>query len=584
MPISGYIKKQPDVGWWMDQIQAGEQFRKKVAYEQKWKTWREYYRGEWSRDVLPVNLFFTMARTIVPRIYFRDPSISVTPGKPGLLNLTFARMLERADNKIIRRMKLKKQMKKIVQNAFFFGTGVGKVGFGGFFTPAPMADEDTPTGKMGELVEYAQFTEPNMPWFASVRPINFVLPSGLTDFEYSRWVAEKVIRPMDDVRSDPRLENTKHLRASRNIQTPFGSVIYDEPMFEGYEVHDRKTMAVMVLTAHTSSKDHKGVLYFGPDTSQLYGGFNYFPVVFNEDDEHVWGIPDSKILEPYQLEINEIKTQIMKHRRLTLIKILASEKSISEEEAQRMVSEDVAAVVWVQGGNLDQAAKWVQSSTIPIELFKAAEETINDVRETVGFSRNQFGEFNSRSGDTTATEANIVRMASEIRVDERRDELADTLVDVVKHIHGVIFDHWTTDQIVDVVGPAGATVWIQFRGELLKTGRYNVKVDPDSSVPETRLLREQRAVQLYQLLKTNPLIDPVKLTQYLLHELKGVQFDDMMQMLPMPDGGTPNGPVPPEQFAQLVGNSINKIGRPGGKQPRVSPPEIARRESLDTTE
>ena len=50
----------------------------------------------------------------------------------------------------------------------------------------------------------------------------------------------------------------------------------------------------------------------------------------------------------------------------------------------------------------------------------------------MGFSRNQAGEYSSQKSHNapTAAEARIVQAASEIRVDERRDSLADVLVDM----------------------------------------------------------------------------------------------------------------------------------------------------------
>ena len=67
--------------------------------------------------------------SIVPRIYFRNPSISLVASKPGLENMLFAQVLERIDNKLIKRMKIKNQIKLMVQDAFMFGTCVGKLGY-----------------------------------------------------------------------------------------------------------------------------------------------------------------------------------------------------------------------------------------------------------------------------------------------------------------------------------------------------------------------------------------------------------------------------------------------------------------------
>lgn len=562
----GYIRKRPDADWWLQQIQAGEQWRKKQAFEEKWKVWREYYRGEWAPDVMPVNLFFTMMRTMVPRVYFRNPSVSVMPAKPGFLNLAFSRVLERVDNSLLRQMRFKQQMKRIVRDAFMKGTGIGKLGYEGFYTPTPQQLEPgLPTTRSGHAVEYLADTAPGMPWFRRVDPGNFVLPSGLDDFEVSRWTAEKIERPLEDVINDPRFENTKGLQSSNAKESPFGGIHRPVKMWKGWEVHDWKTGKVFVI-APDHSKESDKIIFFDDDAFQDYGGFNYFPLVFNEDDEAVWGVPDSQIIEPYQLELNEIRTQQMKHRRVTLVKVLIKQGGMDQEEAEKLVSEDVQAVAFVKG-NIANDVKVIQQSTIPQELFVAAEQVLQDTRETLGMSRNQFGEFNSRSGDTTATEATIVRQAMDIRVDEKRDAVADLMVEVVRTVHVMLFDNWGEEQIVDVVGPGGVPVWVRMRPELLKSGRYNIRVDPDSALPETKQLREQRALVLFQQLKTNPLIDPIKLTQYLLHELQGPQFDDMMRMLPPVE--QPNGPVGPEQFGALLQQGFSRLREQGPQQQMI---------------
>ena len=580
MAIRGYVRKKPDGEWWLEQIRAGEQFRKKFAYQERWPEWRAMYRGDWAPDVMPVNMFFSMLRMTVPRVYFRDPRVSLMPGKPGFLNLAFARILERADNKLLRQMKVKKHMKRIVQQTFLLGTSFGKIGFGGQMTPTPL-DEADPIGKQGELLEFNFDLNPNMPWFSAAHPGNVVLPNMLSEYEHSRWIAHYILRPVEDVRADPRFENTKNIKPTRKFQTPTAMRIdHRDDLVELYEVRDKKTGKAFILAPSKEGSDK--TILFDDDRMLLYGGFPFFPSIYNDDDEVFWGIPDSKILEPYQLEINEIKTQIMKHRRLTLVKILVKQGGMDPDEAAKLVSEDVAAVAFVKG-NVANDVKLITGSTIPQELFFAAEAVLRDVRETLGFSRNEAGEFNSRTADTTATEVNAVRQAVGIRVDERRDMMADMLVEIVESIHAIIFDLWNEEQVIDVIGPGGVPIWVRFKGTELRTGHFVVNIDPDSGIPETRERREQRALTLYQVLQTNPLIDPIRLTQYLLSEFKGTSFDDMMRIIPqapLPGGQTPQNALSPPQFGNFLGESFKLAGERGLQQPALpsptqSPPQIA---------
>ena len=41
-------------------------------------------QGERRKGILPSNVYFKMLRTLIPRVYYRNPSVSLTPKKPGL--------------------------------------------------------------------------------------------------------------------------------------------------------------------------------------------------------------------------------------------------------------------------------------------------------------------------------------------------------------------------------------------------------------------------------------------------------------------------------------------------------------------
>jgi len=512
----------------MQQIYAGIKYRKKYAYEEKWDMWRNFYRGLWKPGVLPKNIYFKTLRTLVPRVYYRNPSVSIIPAMPGYDNMLLAKILQRADNKLMVRMGVKEQMKRIVQNGIMFGTGVGKLGFGAEFTPTPdMLGTESPQGgssKNPKHLEYNDLISANNPWFLSVHTGKFIVPVGAQDIHSARWVAHWERRPLYDVQEDSRLKNTGALKSGT---TSFTEKLQGEDpgdLVDIVEVRDKKTQRVMLLAPH--GEPDKRVLYDEDDDLQVDGGVPYYPLIFNQDDKVFWGVPDSQIIEPMQLEANEIRTLIMRHRRVTIAKILAKKGAITPDEEDKLVSAEVKAVVEVDGELAD--VREMPPQPIPAGLIQSEQMTDQEVQEILGLGVNQFGEYAKGSADRSATEANIVNQATQIRVDERRDAAADMLVNMTSDMHHVMFERWSGEQVIDIVGPAGLQIWVKFKPEMLKSGRYEVKVDPDSSLPETKQLREQKAVQTYGLLKQNPLINPVALTQFLLNSLYGVQFDSLM--------------------------------------------------------
>lgn len=564
MAMEGYRNnspEKPDVAWWLQQIRFGIKFRQDYTCEKSWPQWRNYYRGRWRGDILPSNIFFKMARTVVPRIYFRNPSISVIARKPGPESFVLSKLLERTDNKLINQMQLKKHMKRQVHQTFMFGSGVGKLGFGSQFhsspetvgiTQAPLFNKDR------ETVEYNFDVMPNMPWYA-VWPLNgYVLPAGTVWKEDARWECFISRRPISDVKADIRFDRAA-LRDLRPAPTGFKTTQFNADKFQPvdmvdlFEIRDKKTGKVFIISPNVTDKviaiEDDGYMDMGIEVGNL--------TVFNEDEEVVWGVPDSQILEPLQREINEIRTIKMYHRRLSVVKMLVRRGAILQEEAEKMLNSDILGLVWTEE-DPDQAIKIVQAANIPQDQIVADIEIMNDVRETLGFSRNEFGEFQGGRESPTATETQIVKAASEIRVEERRDMMADLIVSLTHDVNKLIFRHWNADQVIDVVGPGGVPLWVRFQPTMLKRGIYDISVDPDQSVPQTKEVRESKALILYERLKTNPLIDPYQLTKYLMHELHGVAFDDMITGLPRGLGLTQDNPLSVGQFGQVVQNVQRK--------------------------
>lgn len=558
---NGYITGKPDVEWWLTQVRKGIAYRKKHTREPEWARWRQYYRGYWPKGTLPVNLFFRMLRTVVPKIYFRNPSISIQPSKMGVEQQVFARLIERVDNKLMRTMKIKNQIKQMVHDTWMFGTGVGKRGFGQEFHPTPdmISGGSDPVAKGAGPVaktEYHSTIKDNMPWFLENPTGGFIVPSGSRNFQECRWYAGWYKRPLDDLQEDPRFKNTAMLKGSQHSDYGQGA----KSLIEGpenevdlLEIRDTKTGKAFVIAPY--GETDKKVLLFGDDSLQVNGRTPFYTTVFNPDDEVCWGVPDSVVLEPQQLELNEIRTLAMKHRRLSIIKLLYKDKALDVDQIEKLLNGDVLAAVKVVGELND--VEFRQTAEIPRDLFLAAREVMEDVREGSGFSRNQFGNYAEGSADRTATEAKIIDVASEIRIDERRDTIADLMVDLFEDIHVDIFDRWKGEIVEQVIGPDNIPVWVAFAPAMLKAAQYELQVDPDSTVPETKDVRMNKALITYERLKTNPLIDPQLLTQYLLHSLHGVAFDNMMRTMQQlaatgAAGATQENPLSAGQFMQRL--------------------------------
>lgn len=510
---------------WMQRLDLGVKYRNKCSDYEKWHEYRNYYRGNWPDTVkVPVNRIFSFIKGMVPRVYFRTPSISVTPTRPELA--AHARMVEAIDNWIIRETRLKKYVKKSILDASLCGTGVIKLGYDseyGFFDSL-IVDKDSGTVSQvgvdsGERIEYNSNIAPGMPWGLRVLPDNIITPYGYSDPDDFPWIAHMFLRPLEDVKQDQKYDP----KTRKQIKGGFSFIRSEQKTFTAlrelnqqdfallYEVHDVKTNKVMVFC------EDKCLLY-EDDTSQV-DGLPFEFIIFNDDSEHFWGISDVKLLLPQQIELNEIRTQAHYLRKQDLLKFLYGKGSLKPEALETFLDSDPETI----GMGIEMDTEYAKDAVIPFQprnltdgLIREQAQTENDMRSTLGYGINQSGEY-VPFHNKTAAEATIVNQANEIRSDERRDIVADCMERIIRKFNQYIFKYWDAERVVEIAGADGAQYWIKYTGEQLR-GEYNLVVNPESGQPVSRALKQQVAQTIFGALRDDPLIDQVLLRRVMLQQ------------------------------------------------------------------
>jgi len=512
---------------WKDRIKAGLDYRKKYSSFQQWEEYRKMYRGQWDSKILPVNRVFSYGRTMVPRVYFRAPRVCITATRPDLV--WHAKVVEAIDNQLIRETGLKHTLKEACLDAYLTGIGPIKLGYDSEFgyLPEQAISEDGQTvtqvgRKEGERIEYNPFIKPGFPWALRVMPEDVVVPWGSANSTNLPWIAHYVLRPFEDVKQDQKYRNTEELKGTRTPDRggegrvefrPREQRDKDVVYAELWEVRDFKTKQILVFCEDQ-------LLLAEADILQVEG-LPWEFVEFNPDPEYFWPISDVSILEPQQKELNEVRTQSSRHRAISLLKFLYKKGSIEPEELEKFFSGEVGPGVAVGGEESVMSAITALQPHIPTELWREAEIILRDMREALGFGANQLGEF--RGGTPpTATESGIVEQAFDVRVDERKDIVADVLVNIIRKWNQFIFRFWTEDKVVQIVSPQGTPFWIKYTGDQLK-GEYFLSIDPESGMPLNRVVKYQMAKDLFNLLGGDQLIDQVLLRKLLLQHYESIE-------------------------------------------------------------
>ena len=582
---------------WEERLKAGQDYMKDFANPNNWHIYRNYYRGEFQKGTVSqrkysVALIFAILRSMIPQIYFTNPSIVATNEVPGFY--LASKILQKIDNKMIRDSKLKYILKEAIRDAGLCGTIPLLNGYDTEYGYDPSFKETVidETGeekeiggtllqfdkKTGDKLEYNELIKPGRPWTDDIRPEFFIVPYGYKRLWRVPWVARLYIRRLEDVKLDQRLDNTKDLKA--NAISTFGwfkeQQLHQKMMTKDkgdyvflWEIRDLKTGRMMIL-----QEGHKKFLYNEIDYLQKFGN-PYMELTFNYDPLTFWGLPDAKYLEDQQLAMNETRTLHMEHRRIAKLRFIYDENIIDPEEVMKIITEDTGAGIKANG-DVDKAVKIFQPY-VPPDFNIDVEAIRRDAREISGLSRNQAGEF--EGGRRTATESQIVSMASQIRISERKDIVADLLVDIIKKYNKYIFSEWNVSQVEDIVGPDGKRYWVSFTHKQIDSN-YAFRINPESAQPTSSEQKKQEAIQVATYIHNSPIVvmalqsgnpppyNLIALDRYVLSQFDTVPLEEIMP--PTAGAGfNPETPIPLEELQ----NKFRKMGEEGNASiPLPMPP------------
>jgi len=552
---------------WKEKIKLGILYQSQYGHSRRWPLYERYFEGDWPQAILPVNLIFAFGKSLIPQVYSRNPRAVLTSLQPG--KYLHAKTVEKLINWLTYETGVKKQTKRMCLDSYLNGTAIGKCGYDSEYgydigkSVPIIPGQGTLTGfsKEEENIEYRVNVKPGMPWFLRGRPIDFVIPYGYLDIESAPWVAMRVMRPLEDVLADKKYINKdalkggkafagKHLVASRptDVEGSVPDKMLDtlcekEEWVELWEIRDFRSHKVFVITL-----DHDKFLREDVDDLQVEG-LPFFSLIFNESNIGFWGISDCQIIEPQQLEMNELRTQAQRHRKIALIKALGKRGVLSVDEKAKFLSDEVMPYIEVDTDEAIQNAITLVTPHVPPDFAAMSIQIMQDCMEMLGSSRNQRGDYNT--GRRTATEAQIVQMAAQIRILERRDATADLYTQICRKYMQYIFTFWRDKQkVVDIVGADGARYWVQYTGAAIK-GEYNIRVDPDDSLPVTFETRRMEAKELYKLTMQDESFNPTERARQLLQQYEWIDPDVLLA--PRPGyGNNPEQPMPVDALQKML--------------------------------
>jgi len=284
---------------WLEEISSGLEFRRKYGLEDHWADLEAlFYNVHVSSQDGP-NLIVSIGDSLLSSLCVPKPYISVKPRRN--LGVTASRVLEGLDNDLLADTGLNEAVEDAVLHSYLWGVGILKIGYDSEWGWNPEFDLDPNDGlglsltsfsMKGQRIEYDSDIRPGMPWVRAVLPHDIIVPWGVRDLTETPWIAHRIVRHIDDIKSDVKYSNKRDLRPVMSMDDfvqSYLSVVQPYRMGEEmssltgrkeghgkneycelFEIHDKRTGRVKVI-----STGNKGFLRDDVDMLNLKNGLPF---------------------------------------------------------------------------------------------------------------------------------------------------------------------------------------------------------------------------------------------------------------------------------------------------------------------
>lgn len=531
-------------------IDSSRKWRKDDGYDATWRRMTDMYKGRHfddyrTEDRILVNISFSTINVISPSISVNYPKITVNAVNPE--NAAQAVIAEAVTNYWWKHRDIRSHFRRSVKDMLTFGHGWIKVGYRFVEEEDVKAGGDTEVSDPvsgGEQTTVSVILQ-DSPFAERVSPSDvFVDPDG-TSMADIRWIAQRIRRPVEDVKQDKRYNKTareavKVMAVSRYADDPSRKKIYDKNAgyAELWEYYDIASNQMCIFA-------EQGDNYLIKPTVMPYSFGQPFVMLRNYDvPDHFYPMGDLESIEPLQKELNETRTQMMNHRKKFARKYLYKESAFDQLGRTALESdEDNVMVPVISDENLVNVVSAFPAVINPPEFYNQTQLIIGDIDRVSGVSEFQRGGISEIR--RTATESSLLQDAANARTSDKLATVEQSIAEIGRRMVLLAQQYMIGEQVARVMGKDGEPVWVNFDRDYLQ-GDFDFEVAAGSTQPSNESFRRQMALQMVDALAPFAgagIIDMGKLAAYVLQMGFGVKNPD--EFITAPPSGAGAGPAGP---------------------------------------
>jgi uncharacterized protein YeaC (DUF1315 family) len=514
-----------EISIWKDRISRAQGLQDQQHSD--WKDSIKLYNCDYFKDLysgidperVEVNFAKWYIDKQIPLVYFKDPKIFIKNRGDAYGDLCDT--LDTLVNYEWRRLRLKKQFKRVILSADLTSPGWLKMGYTakigqdiakieeikqkslisdlkdtikGIFNKDP---EDVTPEEQGILNAY--ITEENL--FAThISSFNVLIPDGYQYIENMPYIIEVEDVPMMDFKENPFFKNKTSIMSSRANQpdnyqhtrvstgkysdgTKDSSKDNEIETIKLYHIWDRRNQERKTMSMRTDDWHFKGKWPYDAE------GFPLKPLMFEDNiqNEDQCNPYPTNILKPIMSQIiekSQARTQMVKWRKRATAYILAQEGLATDEDMTKLGNID--GVTLAKVSNI-AAFLMTQTTNLPNGVFEVDDLIDKDLQ--MGTSMGQMM-FQAQSGQRTATQASIGQSGLQAKLAANVDTIEDYTVDVASWIAQSAMQFYDKDKVEEILGePVTEKMWPDFskmdpaeRRRIIKSD-IQITIDAGSTAP-----------------------------------------------------------------------------------------------------
>ena len=568
---------------YQDRLNTSRRWREEEQYDETWRRLRDLYRGKhWpmstlaQRDLITVNLAFSTINVIAPSVSVNHPKIVVTANQPQ--NKDRAAFVEAVANYLWRHHDFRAPFRRIVKDFLIFGHGWAKIGWKFveqerllsmrergdlldqavsqvdlFAVDQPDLAGSLPTTEemVASIPDTSMTIVEDQPFVERISPFDIFVDPEATCMEDMRWIAQRIVRPVEEAEKDSRYKPSarKRLTADAGVNPKYSDAFDDDhdwdrleqrvTIWEYYDV-EANTMSVFAENSEEFLVD---------PVPMPYASGQPFVMLRNYDvPDFFYPIGDLEAIEALQLELDKTRSQLMNDRKRYARKYLYHERSFGPEGREALESDQDGRFVPVIDENkpLGETVMPLPQVAIAPEIYAYSDTIEDDINTVSGISEYARGAMPEIR--RTATEASIIADAQNARAADKLAIIELAIGRMSRRVIQLMQQFMTGEQMARIATKGGGDLYIPYeRKDII--GEYDFSVEAGSTQPMNDTIRKQQAISLLNAVAPliGVVIDPTAIALHILETGFGIKdpqkfMIQQQQAAPPPDGAVAGAP------------------------------------------